>query len=119
MLTLASLLVTAILAPAPSPELRNPMGPDVPRAAAPAPTAAQPCPCTCADGRLREPFPSAAPQRASTRTVASTELRDPFDAPRRATAPVLREPKPARRMRAPGPKPAAQPSELRSPFGRA
>ncbi len=116
MLTLASLLVTAILAPAPASELRNPMGPETtPR---PATTAVVPatCPVACKDGELRQPF-----RGVATATPASHEpdpgLRDPFDAPRRVTT-IVREPAPARRVRTTGPRPAASPSELRSPFGR-
>jgi len=120
MLTLATLLVTAILAPAPGGELRNPMGPEVAPKAAPGevPT----CPCKCADPELREPaFPRTASPRTASRPQDAS-LRDPFDAPQRATtlpAPALREPSPARRVRTRGPRPAAPGEELRSPFGRA
>jgi hypothetical protein len=123
MLTLASLLVTAILAPAPTGELRNPMGSEVaPTTAAATEAAATSCPCKCADADLREPaFPRTATPRAAARTL-DPSLRDPFDSPRRATmapAPILRNPSPARPVRPRGPRPMGPGDELRSPFGRA
>jgi hypothetical protein len=117
MLTLASLFVTAILAPAPGGELRNPLGPE----AAPKTAPTEACPCKCADSELREPaFPKTAAPRTAVRTIDAA-LRDPFDAPVRATAPapVLRQPAPARHGRTRGPRPLAPGDELRSPFGRA
>lgn len=118
MLTLASLLVTAILAPASASELRNPMGPETtPR---PAATAVAPatCPVACKDGELRQPFRGIADAKPVRVREAEPGLRDPFDAPRRATT-IQRDPVPARRVPTSGPRPATPPSELRSPFGRA
>jgi hypothetical protein len=120
MLVLASLLVTAILAPAPASELRNPMGPETsPRSAPTTATARTSCPCQCKDGELRVPaFPGVANAKPASRGAVEPGLRDPFDTPHRATMPKVHEPSP-RRVRAPGPRPATPGSELRSPFGRA
>jgi hypothetical protein len=121
MLVLASLLVTAILAPAPSSELRNPMGPETsPRSAPTTATAGRAvCPYQCKDGELRVPaFPGVANAKPASRGAVEPGLRDPFDTPHRATMPKVHEPSP-RRVRAPGPRPATPAGELRSPFGRA
>lgn len=117
MLTLAGLFVTAILAPAPgaAPELRAPAMKEV--AIAPATDAT--CPCRCADDGLREPFPRGPARSPGTRSaLAGAELRDPFDAPRRATPAHAKQPLPPR-IRVSAPAPASTGGELRTPFGRA
>ena len=53
MLTLATLLVTAILAPAPAGELRNPMGPEVAPTTTATTAVVPTCPCKCATTELR------------------------------------------------------------------
>jgi len=114
MLTLAGLLVTAILAPAPGAgsELRTPVVREA------APTTAT-CECRCANDGLRDPFPGVQAAKASSGLAgADPGLRDPFDAPRRTT-PVHRGRELSPRVRVPAPPPASTGGELRSPFGRA